>query len=50
MCVIVNVFKEALPLMLNIEEVENAKALMTEAVNWSVMRWLGEKKRVQENV
>ena len=33
--------------MLNIEEVENAKALMTEAVNWSVMRWLREKKRVR---
>lgn len=34
--------------MLNIEEVENAKALMTEAVNWSVMRWLKEKKRVRK--
>jgi hypothetical protein len=33
--------------MLNLEEVENAKALMTEAVNWSVMRWLREKKRVR---
>ena len=27
-----------------------AKALMTEAVNWSVMRWLGEKKRVRKHV
>ena len=28
--------------------VENAKALMTEAVGWSVMRWLREKKRVRK--
>jgi hypothetical protein len=33
--------------MLNIKEVEDAKALMTEAVNWSVVRWLAEKKRVR---
>jgi hypothetical protein len=33
--------------MLNLKEVEDAKALMTEAVNWSVMRWLAEKKRVR---
>ena len=33
--------------MLNIEEVENAKALMNEAINWSVMRWLREEKRVR---
>jgi len=29
-------------------EVETAKALMTEAVSWSVMRWLHEKKRVRK--
>jgi hypothetical protein len=29
-------------------EVEDAKALMTEAVEWSVMRWLREKKRVRK--
>src|ERR1035437_5008862 len=29
-------------------EVETAKALMTEAVTWSVMRWLREKKRVRK--
>ncbi len=34
--------------MLNIKEVETAKALMAEAVNWSVMKWLGEKKRVRK--
>ena len=28
--------------------VESAKALMTEAVGWSVMRWLREKKRVRK--
>lgn len=27
--------------------VENAKALMTEAMTWSVMKWLREKKRVR---
>jgi hypothetical protein len=42
------IFKEALPLMLNIKEVETAKELMTLAVNWSVMKWLGEKKRVRK--
>jgi hypothetical protein len=29
-------------------EVENAKALMTEATAWSVMKWLREKKRVRK--
>jgi len=29
-------------------EVETAKALMTEAVKWSVMKWLAEKKRVRK--
>jgi len=29
-------------------EVEEAKALMTEAVEWSVMKWLREKKRVRK--
>jgi hypothetical protein len=30
-----------------IHEVESAKALMTEAMTWSVMKWLREKKRVR---
>jgi len=34
--------------MQKLKEVEDAKALMTEAVNWSVMRWLAEKKRVRK--
>jgi hypothetical protein len=34
--------------MLNLKEVEDAKALMNEAVNWSVMHWLTEKKRVRK--
>jgi hypothetical protein len=34
--------------MLKLKEVEAAKMLMTEAVNWSVMRWLAEKKRVRK--
>ena len=34
--------------MLNLPEVEKAKALMTGAVNWSVMRWLTEKKKVRK--
>jgi len=29
-------------------EVESAKTLMTEAMSWSVMRWLREKKRVRK--
>jgi hypothetical protein len=29
-------------------EVEEAKALMTEAMEWSVMKWLREKKRVRK--
>jgi len=34
--------------MERIPEVEAAKTLMTEAVSWSVMRWLREKKRVRK--
>jgi phosphatidate phosphatase PAH1 len=34
--------------MLKLREVEAAKMLMSEAVNWSVMRWLAEKKRVRK--
>jgi len=35
-------------LMEKLPEVEAAKALMTEAVAWSVMKWLREKKRVRK--
>jgi hypothetical protein len=35
-------------LMDKLPEVETAKALMTEAVAWSVMKWLREKKRVRK--
>lgn len=35
-------------LMRKIHEVEQAKALMNEAMDWSVMRWLREKKRVRK--
>jgi len=34
--------------MLNLKEVENAKALMREAFNWSVVKWLAEKKKVRK--
>jgi hypothetical protein len=34
--------------MEKITEVESAKALMTEAMTWSVMKWLREKKRVRK--
>ena len=34
--------------MHNFKEVEEARALMTEAVGWSVVRWLKEKKRVRK--
>jgi len=34
--------------MRKLPEVEEAKALMTEAVEWSVMKWLKEKKRVRK--
>ena len=34
--------------MRKLTEVEDAKALMTEAMNWSVVRWLKEKKRVRK--
>lgn len=31
-----------------LQEVDAAKALMTEAMDWSVMKWLSEKKRVRK--
>jgi len=34
--------------MRKLTEVEEAKALMNEATEWSVMRWLREKKRVRK--
>jgi len=34
--------------MQRLSEVENAKALMSEAMTWSVMKWLREKKRVRQ--
>ncbi len=34
--------------MPELAEVEEAKALMTEAAAWSVMKWLREKKRVRK--
>jgi hypothetical protein len=34
--------------MKTLAEVSEAKALMTEAVDWSVMKWLREKKRVRK--
>ncbi len=34
--------------MERIPEVETARALMTEAMTWSVMKWLREKKRVRK--
>jgi hypothetical protein len=34
--------------MRKLTEVENAKALMTEAMGWSVVKWLSEKKRVRK--
>lgn len=34
--------------MRKLREVEEAKALMTEAAAWSVMKWLREKKRVRK--
>jgi hypothetical protein len=33
--------------MKKLTEVEEAKALMLEAIDWSVMKWLREKKRVR---
>jgi hypothetical protein len=33
--------------MRKLAEVEAAKAVMTEAIDWSVMKWLREKKRVR---
>lgn len=34
--------------MAKLIEVEQARALMTEAIDWSVMKWLTEKKRVRK--
>ena len=34
--------------MLRLKEVEEAKLIMIEAINWSVMKWLREKKRVRK--
>jgi hypothetical protein len=34
--------------MKKLSEVENAKTLMTEAMKWSVMKWLREKKNVRK--
>ena len=34
--------------MRKLPDVEEAKALMTEAMSWSVMKWLREKKRVRK--
>jgi hypothetical protein len=34
--------------MTTLPEVEHAKALMTEAMTWSVMKWLRERKRVRK--
>ena len=34
--------------MEKLPEVENAKALMSEATTWSVMKWLREKKKVRK--
>jgi len=33
---------------LNLPEVEKAKAIMIEGLNWSVLRWLTEKKKVRK--
>ncbi len=35
--------------MAKLSEVEQARALMTEAIDWSVLKWLGEKKRVRKS-
>lgn len=34
--------------MEKIEAVENAKAVLSSAIDWSIMRWLTEKKRVRQ--
>ncbi len=34
--------------MKRLPEVEQARALMTEAIDWSVVKWLGEKRRVRK--
>lgn len=34
--------------MQKLKEVEDAKAIMTQGVNWSVMKWLTEKKKVRK--
>jgi uncharacterized protein YaaN involved in tellurite resistance len=40
--------KEAAFLMEDLKEVLDARSLMTEAQDWSVMKWLTEKKRVRQ--
>jgi hypothetical protein len=35
--------------MKKLSEVEKARALMSEAIDWSVMKWLTEKKRVRKS-
>ena len=35
--------------MEKLTEVEGARELMTEAIDWSVMKWLSEKRRVRKN-
>ena len=34
--------------MRKLAEVEDAKALMTEPMGWSVVKWLSQKKRVRK--
>lgn len=34
--------------MLKLPEVDTARAIMTEGLNWSVLRWLREKKKVRK--
>ena len=34
--------------MPNLAAVQEARAIFTEALNWSVMKWLGEKKKVRK--
>lgn len=41
-------FSEVLEFMQSLNEVEAARTLMREAFNWSVMRWLAEKKKVRK--
>ena len=45
---VIVVLPEETRTMRKLPEVEEAKALMTEALEWSVMKWLKEKKRVRK--